>query len=89
MAKVGWVHQVGPAHAGNTVQCCHDMDLIYYWMGERPATAVQSVGALQHFTAAARPAETRSWRRLSCGLATFCQNTNIELSASVTFKMFF
>ena len=47
------------------------MDLIYYWMGERPATAVQSVGALQHFTAAARPAGAAS-RCLDCPFEPDC-----------------
>jgi len=30
-------------------KCCHDMDLIYYWMGEKPVNSIQSFGSLQHF----------------------------------------
>ena len=41
-------------------KCCHDMDLIYYWMGERPARSIQSFGSLQHFTGDNKPADASS-----------------------------
>jgi len=36
-------------------KCCHDVDLIYYWMGGKEVTNIQSVGSLQHFKKENRP----------------------------------
>ena len=46
-------------------KCCHDMDLIYYWMGETPATSIQSFGSLHHFKPSSKPPNA-SGRCLSC-----------------------
>eukprot|EP00092_Neocalanus_flemingeri_P017171 GFUD01018568.1.p1 GENE.GFUD01018568.1~~GFUD01018568.1.p1 ORF type:complete len:440 (-),score=136.50 GFUD01018568.1:115-1434(-) len=52
-------------------KCCHDMDLIYFWVGEKPATAIQSFGSLQHFKEANQPAGA-SDRCLSCPVEKSC-----------------
>jgi len=52
-------------------KCCHDVDLIYFWMGERPTTAIQSFGSLLHFKAANQPAGA-SDRCHSCPVETSC-----------------
>ena len=52
-------------------KCCHDMDLIYYWAGERPARSIQSFGSLQHFTRDNKP-ERASSNCLDCPVEENC-----------------
>jgi len=52
-------------------KCCHDMDLIYYWLGGRKAVSVQSVGSLQHFKADKRPVGGAE-SCLDCSLSSSC-----------------
>ena len=52
-------------------KCCHDVDLIYFWMGEKPATAIQSFGSLLHFKEANHP-DGASDRCLSCPVEKSC-----------------
>jgi len=52
-------------------KCCHDMDLICYWLGGRKATAVQSVGSVQHFKKENKPVGA-SDRCLDCKLSETC-----------------
>ena len=52
-------------------KCCHDMDLIYYWMGERRATSIQSFGSLQHFKNSNKP-KNASGNCLSCPVEESC-----------------
>lgn len=52
-------------------KCCHDVDLIYYWMGGVDVTNIQSVGSLQHFRKEKKPAEATN-RCLSCPLTKTC-----------------
>ena len=52
-------------------KCCHDMDLIYYWMGERPVDSIQSFGSLQHFRASNKP-EGAGSNCLSCPVEASC-----------------
>merc|ERR1712038_1458139 len=51
-------------------KCCHDVDLIYFWMGERPTTAIQSFGSLLHFKAENQPA----------GASDMCHSCPVENS---------
>ena len=52
-------------------KCCHDMDLIYYWMGETPATSIQSFGSLHHFKPSSKPPNANG-RCLSCAAEPDC-----------------
>ncbi|XP_023320092.1 uncharacterized protein LOC111695122 [Eurytemora carolleeae] len=52
-------------------KCCHDMDLIYYWLGSRKATAIQSVGSNQHFKKENKP-EGATDTCLTCPLNKTC-----------------
>ena len=52
-------------------KCCHDVDLIYYWMGEQPCTAIQSFGSLQHFKKSNQP-QGASDRCLGCPVEQSC-----------------
>lgn len=33
-------------------KCCHDLDLISYWMGDKKCTSLSAFGHLSHFTKA-------------------------------------
>jgi len=52
-------------------KCCHDVDLVYFWMGERECTGVQSFGGLNHFTEANQP-EGAADRCLGCPVEERC-----------------
>ena len=52
-------------------KCCHDVDLIYYWMGEQPCTSIQSFGSLQHFKKSNQP-EGAFDRCLGCPVEKAC-----------------
>ena len=52
-------------------KCCHDMDLIYYWMGEKPAQSIQSFGSLQHFQKSNKPPSAGS-NCLDCPVEQSC-----------------
>ena len=52
-------------------KCCHDVDLIYYWMGEQPCTSIQSFGSLQHFKKSNQP-EGAFDRCLGCPVEEAC-----------------
>ena len=52
-------------------KCCHDMDLIYYWMGERKAASIQSFGSLQHFRESNKPKNASS-NCLTCPVEDDC-----------------
>ena len=52
-------------------KCCHDMDLIYYWLGEQPAQSIQSFGSLQHFKKSNKP-PTAGSNCLDCPLEQSC-----------------
>lgn len=51
-------------------KCCHDMDILWYLMGERPV-AVHSFGALSYFRPESAPAEA-AVRCLDCTLNETC-----------------
>merc|ERR1719400_943908 len=52
-------------------KCCHDVDLIYYWMGEQPCSSIQSFGSLQHFKKSNQP-QGASDRCLGCPVEQSC-----------------
>jgi len=52
-------------------KCCHDVDLVYYWMGEIPCNSIQSFGSLQHFRADRKP-QGAADRCLSCSVEEGC-----------------
>jgi len=52
-------------------KCCHDMDLIYYWMGEKPVSSIQSFGSLQHFKKTNKPQNAGS-NCLDCSVEETC-----------------
>jgi len=52
-------------------KCCHDIDLIHYWMGEVPCTSIQSFGSLQHFKQENQP-KGASDRCLTCKVESTC-----------------
>eukprot|EP00088_Acartia_fossae_P043213 TRINITY_DN454_c0_g1_i5.p1 TRINITY_DN454_c0_g1~~TRINITY_DN454_c0_g1_i5.p1 ORF type:complete len:450 (-),score=70.47 TRINITY_DN454_c0_g1_i5:121-1470(-) len=52
-------------------KCCHDVDLIYFWMGGKEAVNIQSVGSLQHFKKDKKPAGASN-RCLDCPLTKTC-----------------
>ena len=36
-------------------KCCHDIDLIMFWMGDMRCTKIQSFGGLYHFRKEQKP----------------------------------
>jgi len=52
-------------------KCCHDVDLIYFWMGEKLATTINSVGSLQHFRQENQP-KGASDNCMTCPVETSC-----------------
>ena len=52
-------------------KCCHDMDLIYFWMGERQAASIQSFGSLQHFKSSNKP-KNASNNCMTCAVEASC-----------------
>lgn len=52
-------------------KCCHDIDLIMYWMGDRKCTKIQSFGGLYHFRPEQRP-EGASDRCFGCKIEKDC-----------------
>ena len=52
-------------------KCCHDIDLIMYWMGERKCTSVQSFGNVYHFKESQKP-EGAASRCLQCPVEKGC-----------------
>ncbi|XP_067927819.1 putative oxidoreductase YteT [Watersipora subatra] len=53
------------------VKCCHDLDLINYWMGNKKCTNISSFGSLMHFTATNKPANA-GLNCLSCPIEETC-----------------
>ena len=52
-------------------KCCHDLDLLSYWMGSHKCTKVSSFGSLMHFTKKDKP-EDADDRCLSCPIEQQC-----------------
>ncbi len=52
-------------------KCCHDIDLITYWMGDRKCTSVQSFGNVYHFKESQKP-EGATPRCLECPVEKDC-----------------
>ncbi|XP_071479853.1 2,7-anhydro-N-acetylneuraminate hydratase-like [Diadema antillarum] len=52
-------------------KCCHDVDLIHWWMGENKCQQVSSFGSLQHFRRENKPAGAGS-RCTDCSIETSC-----------------
>jgi len=52
-------------------KCCHDVDLVHYWMGEIPCTAIQSFGSLHHFKSENQPKGAND-RCLGCPVEESC-----------------
>eukprot|EP00922_Rhytidocystis_sp_ex-Travisia-forbesii_P052047 GHVS01077253.1.p1 GENE.GHVS01077253.1~~GHVS01077253.1.p1 ORF type:complete len:481 (+),score=73.92 GHVS01077253.1:300-1742(+) len=54
-------------------KCCHDIDLLMFWMGDRRCTDVQSFGGLYHFKKSQKPhAAGSSVRCLGCAAEASC-----------------
>ena len=51
-------------------KCCHDMDILYFLMGQRP-TAIQSFGSLHYFRPESAPPEATE-RCVTCPLKDEC-----------------
>eukprot|EP01006_Ploeotia_vitrea_P010819 TRINITY_DN28386_c0_g1_i1.p1 TRINITY_DN28386_c0_g1~~TRINITY_DN28386_c0_g1_i1.p1 ORF type:complete len:478 (-),score=46.04 TRINITY_DN28386_c0_g1_i1:1133-2536(-) len=47
-------------------KCCHDLDLLLWWMGDRTCLAVSSFGTLQHFKASNAPKGATADRCVDC-----------------------
>ena len=64
-------------------KCCHDIDLIMYWMGERKCTSIQSFGSLYHFKSSKKP-KGAALRCLECSVEKECPYSvqKIYLSSS-------
>lgn len=52
-------------------KCCHDLDLIQYWMQPKKCTNISSFGRLMHFTKENKP-KNASDRCLTCSVETNC-----------------
>jgi len=52
-------------------KCCHDVDLIYYWMGGKEVVNISSFGSLQHFKKEKKPLLATD-RCLTCPLTKSC-----------------
>lgn len=52
-------------------KCCHDIDLIMYWMGDHKCTRVQSFGNVYHFKESQKP-EGAASRCLECPVEKDC-----------------
>ena len=52
-------------------KCCHDIDLIMYWMGDRKCTSIQSFGSVYHFKESQKPKRAAS-RCLECVVEKDC-----------------
>ncbi|CAF1395976.1 unnamed protein product [Adineta steineri] len=52
-------------------KCCHDLDLIQYWMQPRQCTNISSFGKLMHFTRENKP-KGASDRCLTCSVESTC-----------------
>ena len=53
-------------------KCCHDLDLMTYWMGiDNPCTKISSFGSLMHFTKENKP-EKATDNCLTCPLSNDC-----------------
>ncbi|KAK2148480.1 hypothetical protein LSH36_495g02004 [Paralvinella palmiformis] len=52
-------------------KCCHDIDLIEYWMGAKKCLAISSMGSLKHFTHENKP-EKAADRCLDCTINDTC-----------------
>ncbi|KAK7077006.1 hypothetical protein SK128_015737 [Halocaridina rubra] len=52
-------------------KCCHDVDLIAYWMGNKKCVKLSSFGSLHHFRKEKKP-QGASSRCLDCHLEPFC-----------------
>ena len=52
-------------------KCCHDLDLIQYWMQPRQCTHVSSFGRLIHFTRENKP-QGAGDRCLNCAVESAC-----------------
>ncbi|CAF1320151.1 unnamed protein product [Adineta steineri] len=52
-------------------KCCHDIDLIQYWMEPRQCTQISSFGKLMHFTRENKP-NGASQRCLNCSIESTC-----------------
>ena len=52
-------------------KCCHDIDLMMYWMGDRKCTSVQSFGNVYHFKESQKP-EGAASRCLQCPVEKDC-----------------
>lgn len=52
-------------------KCCHDMDLISFWMGNKKCVKLSSFGSLQHFRKEKKPDGAAS-RCLDCSVESSC-----------------
>jgi hypothetical protein len=52
-------------------KCCHDLDLIQYWMQPRQCTDISSFGKLMHFTSDNKP-KGASDRCVTCPVESTC-----------------
>eukprot|EP00095_Tigriopus_kingsejongensis_P004155 snap_masked-scaffold1541_size36691-processed-gene-0.1 protein:Tk04155 transcript:snap_masked-scaffold1541_size36691-processed-gene-0.1-mRNA-1 annotation:"predicted protein" len=52
-------------------KCCHDIDLIMYWMGDRKCRQIQSFGGLYHFKESQKPTGAAK-RCFDCGVEKDC-----------------
>ncbi|XP_040568881.1 putative oxidoreductase YteT [Lepeophtheirus salmonis] len=80
--NIGWWHFAHSYVRGNwnneskstfsfLAKCCHDLDLIRYWMNDIPVTSIQSFGGLKHFKQENKPVGAAS-NCLDCEVHSSC-----------------
>lgn len=87
--NIGWWHFAHSYVRGNwrnenmstfsfLAKCCHDVDLVRFWMGERKVKKVHSFGSLHHFNKNKKP-EGASDRCYDCKVENDCPYSAIRI----------